>query len=303
MRRFCWTVLLCVLAGTMTQAQSRGEYSSGSTLNGAGTLPSQGFAYSNQLWYNSSDRLYGPNGVVPDPGSFFSLTDNNTVTYVPQFELLKAHLQFMVDIAFSVGRFSSKSPLTGDTVTLGDAGLSDTEFVPLDLGWNLKRVDLQAGLALYAPTGRYAPHASDNLSSGFWTLGPQLGVTVYLTKNKATQLSAYSYYAWNTRQSGTGVTPGQNYSLDYSVTRTFSFGKNDRWQLLAGPAGYGQWQTTNDSGRSQPPLRYAVNAVGFTTNFTLPYRGMYIGASILWEYGAQNTFEGRTSVITGGLNF
>lgn len=300
--RFCLVfALLCVASAT---AQVRGEYSPGSTLSNAGTLPDPGFSYSNQFWYNSADRLYGRNGqVIPGAGSFFALTDNNSVAYVPKFHFLGAKLQFLIDIAISQGRFDAKNPLNGDLVLVGATGISNTNFVPLELGWSRKRLDLQTGLSIYAPTGRYTPHAPDNLSSGYWTIGWQAGATLYLNQSKSNQASIYTVYAWNTVQQGTNVRPGQNVSLDYSLSHTFHLGKSDKWTLLAGPAGYGQWQTTDDQGRATNPIRYTIDAIGFTSNLSTPYKGLYVGTSLLYEYGARNTYEGRTSVITGGLNF
>jgi hypothetical protein len=297
-------VLMILIAPSA--AQVRGEYSPGSTLAGAGTVSDPGFSYSNQIWYNSSDRLYGPKGnAIAIPGQLAVLTENNSVVYVPKFRLLHAKVEFMLCLAFANGRLDARNPFNGDKVAVGAVGLTDTNFVPLELGWSLKRVDLQTGISVYAPTGRYVPHAANNLSSGFWTAGWQAGTTIYLTKNKATQASVYNYYAWNTVQQGTGIRAGQNDSVDYSVTHTFALGHSGRWSLLAGPAGYGQWRTTNNQG--QPPaialLNYGVDAVGFTTNLTSPYKGLYAGVSTLFEYAARNTYEGRTNVITAGLSF
>jgi hypothetical protein len=305
--RFCLVLAwLCAFPGIAALAQVRGEYSPGSTLSAAGTLPDPGFSYYNQLWVNTADRLYGPNGhAIPVPAAFFALTDNNCVVYVPHIRLLGAKLAFNLDLAFSKGRLDAKNPLNGDPVVTGAAGLSNTSFMPFDLGWSLKRVDLQTGVTIYAPTGRYVPHAADNLSSGFWTAGWQGGATVYLTASKATQFSVFDTYEWNTTQAGTGVTPGQNNSMDYSLSRTLAFGKSKKWSLLAGLSGYGQWETTNNGGEPprQAALRYGVEAVGFTTNLSTPYKGFYAGISTLFEYGARNTYEGRTNVITAGLSF
>jgi hypothetical protein len=50
-------------------------------------------------------------------------------------------------------------------------------------------------------------------------------------------------------------------------------------------------------------LLYGIDGVGFTTNLTSPYKGLYVGFSALFEYDARNTYEVRTNVITAGLNF
>ena len=298
--------ILCALLTAPAVAQVRAEYSPGSTLANAGTVPDPGFSYSNQIWYNSSDRLYGPRGkLIPFHGALSVTTDNNTVVYVPKFQFLHAKLEFLLDIAISNGRFDARDPLDGDHVIRGAVGISNTNFVPFDLGWNLKWLDLQTGISVYAPTGRYVPHASDNLSSGFWTAGVQSGATIYLSQSKLTQASIYTYYGWNRLQQGTGIHPGANASVDYALSHTFPLTSDGKWSLLVGPAGYGQWQTTNKGGvgKVNARLLYGVDGVGFTTNLTSPYKGLFVGLSALFEYDARSTYEGRTNVITAGLNF
>jgi len=300
-------LLILVVLEDPVLGQVRGVYSPGSTLTGGGTVPDPGFSYSNQFWYNSASQLKGPRGgTIPIHASLAILYDSNSVVYVPKIKLLGANLEFVLVVAVANGSLAARSPLAnGPSVNASAAGLTNTNFVPFDLGWHLKRADIQTGYSVYAPTGRYVPGATNNLSSGFWTNAWQAGATVYLTRNKATQASVFDEYAWNTVQQGTGVRPGQNDSLDYSVSQTFSFGQGGKWSLQAGAAGYGQWQTTRDNGvrPNRAALTYRVNAGGFTFSFASPYKGLFAGASMLWEYGARNTYEGRTTTITAGFNF
>jgi len=298
-------------------AQIRGVYSPGSNLSGAGGVPDPGFSYSNQFWYNTADRLYTPDGKPrPDDDNFFALIDNSSFLLVPKSKLWGAKLELLVDVAISKGSFAaldshvvvpqgsllaSINPPPPPTVSA--TGFTNINFVPFDLGWSFKRLDLQVGASIYAFSGRYTPHARDNLSSGCWTFGPQVGATIYLTKSKSNQVSVYNYYAWNTQEGRTLITPGQNESIDYSLSHTFSFGKEEKWSLLAGPAGYGQWQTTTNRRPDSLGLKYTIQAAGFTANVSTPYKGVYFGTSQLWEYDAHDTYEGRTRIITGGLNF
>lgn len=286
-------------------AQVRGIYSPGSTLTQAGTISGSGFGYSNQFWYSSSDRLFGPNGnPLPLNAPVSIKVDNNTFSYVPKFKLLGANLQFTVDLAFSNGRYSVIDPFLGRPGVQGSgAGLTNTNFVPFSLGWHLKWADILAGYSVYAPTGYYKPGGSDNVSSGYWTNSLQAGTTLYLTKSKATQVSVFDVYAWDTTQQGTTVKPGQNDSLDYSLTQTFSFGKSDKWSFQAGPAGYGQWQTTRNTGQSaiREALKYSIEGAGFTMNLSAPH-GISVGVNALWEYGACSTFQGHTVVVTASFS-
>ena len=65
----------------------------------------------------------------------------------------------------------------------------------------------------------------------------------------------------------------------------------------------GQWETTDNSGLGpiRDALKYRVNASGFTLVLNTPYKGFALAAGLLWEYGARNTFQGRTMTITAGF--
>jgi hypothetical protein len=299
-------LLTLIVLEAAALGQVRGVYSPGSTLTGGGTVPDPGFSYFNQIWYNSASRLMGPQGkALPVQGSVAVLSDSNAVVYVPKFKFLAAHLEFMVVVAFAQGNFAARGPLGGPGVSGGGAGLTNTNFVPFDLGWHLKWADIQTGYSVYAPTGRFVPGASNNVSSGFWTNAWQTGATIFLNKSQATQASVFNTYAWNTVQQGTGIHPGQNDSVDYSLSQLFLLGKDGKWSFQVGAAGYGQWQTTNNGGQNpiREALRYEVQAAGITISFSSPFKGLYAGASAQWEYGARNTYEGRTTTITAGFNF
>jgi hypothetical protein len=300
-------LLILLVCAVPTSGQVRGMYSPGSTLTGGGTVPGPGWSYNNQLWYGSSSELKDSHGnIVPLQVSVSVLIDNNDLVFVPNFKFLGANLEFTVDIAFANGRYSARDPFSASsTASGGGAGLTNTSFVPFDLGWHFKRADLQTGYSVYAPTGRFTPGATNNVSSGFWTNAWQTGATIYLTKSKATQLSVFNTYAWNSSQQGTGVRPGQNVSVDYSLSHTIPLSKGGKWSLLIGAAGYGQWQTTKNGGQNpiREELRYGVDAAGFTLDLTTPFKGLYGQVSSLWEYGARNTFQGRTMIFTAGIQF
>ncbi|MDE3137822.1 MAG: transporter [Acidobacteriota bacterium] len=301
----CIALFVPAVLVTPALGQVRGMYSPGSTLTGAGTLATSGFSYSNQLWSGAAGELKGPNGEVLPLQTFVTIyIDNNTITYVSKFKFVHARLEFSVDIAFASGRFSLRDPFVpGLTEAASAVGLTNTTFVPFGLGWQWKHADFQTSYAVSAPTGRYTPGASNNLNSGYWTNFLQTGATIYLNKSRSTQISLFNVYAWNTTQQGTGIHPGQNDSLDYSLSRTFPLSKSGNWSLLAGAAGYGQWQTTDNSGLGpiRDSLKYRVTASGFTLELNTPYKGFSLGTGLLWEYGARNTFQGRTMTITAGF--
>jgi len=282
--------------------QVRGGYSPGSTVTGGGTVPDPGLSYVNQFWHISASDLKGPLGnTLPIKGGVTFTFDNNTLVYVPRFKLLRANLEFSADFAFSNGSYVARDPLLGGPGVGGSQfGLTNTTVMPFDLGWHLKRADLQTGYSVSIPTGRYAVGSANNVSTGFWTSFWQSGATLYLSKSKATQGSIFSAYGWNTRQRGTRVHPGQNESVDYSLTQIVFH----KWPLQFGAAGYGQWQTVKATGQSavREELRYRVNGAGPTLSLSTPYKGLQFATSGLWEYGARNTYQGRTLTFSVGFN-
>jgi hypothetical protein len=208
-------------------------------------------------------------------------------------QLFHANLEFSLDLVVSNGRFVARDPLNNIASESGtSAGLTNTDFVPFDLGWHFKWADLQTGYSVSAPTG-------------FWTNTWQTGTTLYLSKSKNSQVSIFNAYAWNTTQQGTGIHPGQNDSVDYSLTQTVSLAKSGRWTLQFGPAGYGQWQTTQATGQlpARESLLYGIDAAGFTVSLTAPFKSLQIGTTALWEYHARNTFQGHNVTINAGLSF
>jgi hypothetical protein len=235
-----------------------------------------------------------------------NVIDSNTVLYVPKFKFLGANLEFMVDISVSNGRFSARDPfVNGMSVGGSGAGLTNTNFVPLELGWHFKRADLQTGYSVYAPTGPYTAGATSNTSTGFWTNAWQVGATIFLTKGKTTQISVFNVYAGNSTQRGTGIHPGQNDSIDYSLSQTLPLSRGGKWSLLIGAAGYGQWQTTENEGQNplREALKYRVDAGGFTLSLSTPLKGLSVATGALWEYADRNTFQGRTMTVTAGFHF
>jgi hypothetical protein len=123
------------------------------------------------------------------------------------------------------------------------------------------------------------------------------GQTFYLTKNKATAVSAFQMYEFHSTQKGTDIHPGQTLDLDYSLTKTIPL--RDDMRLQVGLVGYGQWQTTNKSGPNITPeqakAHYKVNALGFASNMILPERKVSLGVKYFKEFSPVRLLLGRTS--------
>ena len=283
-------------------AQVRGVYPTGMSATNAGVMPDSGLTYSNLFIFNARDESKGADGEVVATGTNAVMIDLNTFVWVSRRTLLGG-ARFSAAATLLVSNNSLASDTAGQLSAGG--GFADFYFQPFILGWATDRVAIRTAYGVLAPTGRFNADASDNVGSGYWTHAPSIGVTLFLTTDKATTLSAFYMHEFHTVQEGTGIHPGQTANIDYSITRSLRI--NDETQLQLGLIGYGQWQTTDKTGptitATQGSAHYQVNALGFASNVMLPARGVSLGLKYFKEFSNRSTFEGYTLQIVGAVTF
>ena len=296
-----------VVVGTLSlsgfaDAQVRGVYPTGMSATNAGVMPDSGLTYSNLFIFNARDESKGPDGEVVATGTNAVMIDLNTFVWVSRGTLFGG-----ARLSAAATLLVSNNSLASDTAGQLSAGggFADFYFQPFILGWTTDRVAIRTAYGVLAPTGRFNAGASDNVGSGYWTHAPSIGVTVFLTRDKTTTLSAFHMYEFHTVQEGTGIQPGQTADFDYSITQTVRI--NDETQLQLGVIGYGQWQTTDKTGptvtATQGSAHYQVNALGFASNVVLPARSVSLGVKYFKEFSNRSTFQGYTLQIAGAVTF
>jgi hypothetical protein len=295
-------VVYAFIAYVPAQAQVRGVYPLGMSATNSGVTPESGFSYSNQFLFYSRDQLKGPDGEILATGSQSVLMDLNSFVWVSKKEILGG-ARFSVSATLPVANNSLTSDAVG--AISGGAGFADSYYQPFILGWQKKRVAIRAVYGFLAPTGRFKAGADNNVGSGYWTHALSSGQTFYLTKNKATAVSAFQMYEFHSTQKGTNIHPGQTLNLDYSLTQTVPL--RDDMSLQVGLVGYGQWQTTDKSGPTitseQAKAHYQVNALGFASNVMLPEWKASLGVKYFKEFSNKSTFQGYSLQISGSINF
>jgi hypothetical protein len=282
-------------------AQNRGVYPLGMSAVNSGITAAAGFTYSNLFLYYSRDESKGPDGELLATGSNSVLMDMNSFVWVSRKEILGA--RYSASATIPLANNSLASDATGSIS--GGGGFADSYYQPLILGWMRERFGIRAIYAFLAPTGRFEAGESDNVGSGYWTHVLASGQTFSLSNDRRTAFSAFQMYEFHTTQEGTGIRPGQTFNLDYSLTRLIPLGADVA--LQAGIVGYAQRQTTDKSGPGvtddQAAARYEVNALGFTTNFSLPERGVALGLKYYSEFANRSTFQGHSLQIAGSVAF
>jgi hypothetical protein len=246
--------------------------------------------------------LKGPDGELLATGGQSVLMDMNSFVWVSKKEILGG-ARFSLSATLPVANNSLTSDAVG--AISGGGGFADSYYQPFILGWQKKRAAIRAVYGFLAPSGRFKAGADNNVGSGYWTHALSSGQTFYLTKNKATAVSAFQMYEFHSTQKGTNIHPGQTLNLDYSLTQTIPL--RDDMSLQVGLVGYGQWQTTDKSGPNVTPQQakahYQVNALGFASNMILPERKVSLGVKYFKEFSNRSTFQGYSLQISSSINF
>jgi hypothetical protein len=308
---FCAIAIAIVFLGTagLCQAQTlavaplRGVYTPGFSATNSGVLPEPGLTYSNTFMdYSFNQIRCTACGELASQFDAAVLVDANLFMWVGKKKILGGNYGAAALLSVT----NSSISLAGLKQIGGGGGFADSFFQPATLGWHLKRADITVAYAFFAPTGRFNAGASNNTGSGHWTNAPTAGETFYLTKNKGTAFSAYEMYEFHTTQSGTNIHPGQTFDLDYSLTQILPLQKDMHTLLQVGVVGYGQFQTSNNSGPGvdpQHPGHYRVNGIGGAANIILPVRKVVLGFKLMKEFSNSYTVQGYSLQINGAITF
>jgi len=285
---------ICALACSISplMAQQRGQYMPGQFGLNAGIMPSPGFTYEDlNINYNASKLNDQHGNAVPVNGTYSVWAIENVLYYVPNFKFAGGNLGIAV-IFPTLANGSLAIPEFG--VNGGGYGLADTWLQPFTLGWHLKRADLFVGDALWLPTGRYTPGASNNVGYGDFGNHFITGSTFYLKKNKGTSANLFTDWETRSNKNGTNITPGQAFTDEWGVGQVLPLKKNFSQLLQLGGVGYDQWQVTANTGIAKNAPFYSVHAAGLQSNYILPEKNFSLFFKYYWQYKAYSTSLGRT---------
>jgi hypothetical protein len=297
-------LIVILLSPCVVQGQARGVYPLGMSALNSGLTPEAGFTYSNLFLFYSRSHFRDANGGVIATGENSVMMDMNSFLYVTN-----KSIRFLGGAVLS---FSATLPIANNSLTSdihgpqsGGGGFADSYYQPLILGWRKKRLGFRAIYGFLAPTGRFKAGANDNVGSGYWTHVGASGQTLNLTDGGGLVASAFQMYEFHTTQEGTGIHPGETFSLDYSIMG--SVWKTQSMNLQAGLVGYEQRQTSAKTGAgislAQSQERYAINSLGFAVNAAFPSRKTNVGGRYFKEFSNRSTNQGYSFQVSASIGF
>lgn len=247
-------------------------------------------------------EIRGPSGQRIPIGGFDVQSAALLVWVVTPKKLWHANYGFMVVVPTMSN--SLELPRLGFS-TSSSLGFGDVYVQPLNLGWHTPRADYQAGLAFYAPTGRFTPGANDNKGLGMWSFEQSAGATFYFDSAKVWSISALAFNESHTKKRGVDLRAGDMLTVEGGAGGTFSKGA-----LTLGPVYGAQWKLTNDHvGLPLPadvPLgRNRIYTAGPEVTAALPLKLPWtasITARYLWDFDARSSFQGKRFIafVTAG---
>ncbi|HEY6290555.1 MAG TPA: transporter [Terriglobia bacterium] len=275
------------------KAQYQGDQFLGFAGLQAGTQPSQGYYLTLPLFYDFNNiSIYGPQGnqVAKDVTAGINLFVVPSFQVVTPFKILGANygasftqwiLNGRVDVAAL--NFKRSTPYA----------YGDIYVQPAVLGWHLKRADITAGYAFFAPSNTGA-------SLRMWVNEIDFGTTLYADKARKWNVSTMMYYDFNGRKNNADIKPGQIMTLGGGLGRSFLQGAAN-----VGVAYGAQWKMTHDSGSGIPPLLPIANGrvfgVGPEIDMPVFAKGKNVGlisARYLWPSGPKEALGGQILAIS-----
>jgi hypothetical protein len=301
--KFGFLILAGIVLGSLSPllAQQKGQYVPGQWGLNAGAIPDPGFTYGNLALNYSAGQLNNSNGnAVPGiTGTYAFWVDENIFYYVPKHKFLGGYFMPYVVLAFANGSLVADITGTNLSANGGGTGFADMYVQPVNLGWHLKRADVNVGYGFTAPTGRFTAGASNNVGSGYWGNDLTTNTTFYVTKNKGTSANLATIWEIHGQKAGTNITPGQAFTMEWGFGQVLPLKKNFSRLLQFGLVGYDQWQVSNNGGRTALLPYYSSHGIGFQTNFILPVKALNFFFKYYDAFSAKATAQGRTIVFGG----
>src|SRR5271170_8516580 len=143
-------VLALIIAGVASPllGQQKGQWVPGQFGLNAGVIPEPGVTYANLALNYSASRLNDSNGnrlTQNVTGTYAFWVDENIFYYVPKQKVLGGYFMPYVALNYASGELVANITGTNLSSGGGGSGFADMYVQPVNLGWHLKRADVNVG--------------------------------------------------------------------------------------------------------------------------------------------------------------
>ncbi len=313
-----------------SQADEIGHYAPGLISIRDYVMPAEPGVYSSlYTYYYSTDRLNDSKGheidevdLGPGPGLDLDVDVDvfvvvPSILWVSPWKILGA--RYGAYIAPSIANSSVNAALEseigrGVNPSESNVGFGDLYVQPVWLDWGFQHWDIAVGYGFYAPTGRYDVDAvdlpiigdvkvedTDNIGLGYWTHQFQASVAWYPMDHRGTAVTAAATYEINGDKKDFDFRAGDRISINLGVSQYLPLTADGRLLLEFGPAGYSQWQVSDDTGSDAKngSDHDQTHAIGAQLGITVAPWNAALNFHYFHELASEDRFEGDVL----GLNF
>lgn len=320
------TVLALLGASTPAQAGSVSHYNPGVLNIRDYLVPEPGFYGGFYNYFYTSDRFNDKNGneitsvtISPGPGPGVTLNVKPKLDLYALSPVLiwitpwkPGGVKYGAYIAPSFANSSIEAEVStihgsGRNVSSSHFDVGDMLVQPLWLGLTLTNWDFSFGYAFYAPVGRFGTEkftilgrsvttdSPENIGLGFWTHQLQGATAWYPWADRRLAAVGVLTYEINTRKDDIDLTPGQHFTFNWGISQYLPLTKDENLLLEIGPAGYDDWQITDDSGSAarNASVHTAVHGVGGQLGLTyVPWKAA-LNFHAFHEFAATDRLQGQ----------
>jgi hypothetical protein len=183
------------------------------------------------------------------------------------------------------------------------AGLTDSAFTPINLGWHRTRADILTQFSIYAPTGRYTDGATDNTGLGMWGFEPAVATTVYFDSKRRFHAATELSFDFQSKKEDSDTKVGNQLNLDGGVGADLLGGG-----LTTGVAYYAAFKVSDDEIEGLPGIlirgKNRVFGIGPEATLAIAARNKvrgFVTVRYFWEPYARTTTQGSSFFISGTI--
>jgi hypothetical protein len=262
----------------------------------AGVQRDAGLYLGNRLIYYHANRVVDREGTeIPVGLNLDAIADALGAAFTWELRSLGTFLNAAVGVSFARVKGSTERPET----SIDRLGLGDLFVQPLALGWRVPGVDLVAGYAFYAPTGRSTPGGSGGVGRGHWTHQLSIGGTVFFDENRAWRFSLLGSHDWNQHKRDIDITRGDTVQIQGGV------GGPVHPLVVLGLIGYALWQVEDDHGSDLPAaLRGARDrAFGLGAELSIPISAIRLRITTRYAHDLSARSRPQGGILSLQLSF
>ena len=223
LRRLAWTVCTAaaVVVGTAPSASAQlvTQHVKGTVGLKGGSQPAPHvYVVAPLLYFYNTDTVRDRDGDrVPIDADLTSVASAGGVMVVTEKKILGGNYGYQI-----LAPVFANNRIQGTEIDANPGGgLSDSAFVPIQLGWHGKRADTTLSYTIYAPTGRYTDGADDNTGFGMWGQEVGVGTTVFLNEAKTLHAATVASIGWQSKKEDSDTKVGSELYLEGGVGADF----------------------------------------------------------------------------------